>query len=309
MEQPLDALSMTAPILLSVPVTLGGSEFGTLSTLDLLLSSWVLGSIWCVVRIVRRSFILRRCLRSARPVDATLERMVEREAERIGVKKPTVLSLSWIQSHFLFGLRNPVLVWPETGDAIVASARSSVILHELAHLKRRDPLTSCLEVAARSLLWWNPLVWYAVAQSRRFKELACDAWVMAEQPEERNLYASALIQAIDLRTPSVLAGSSHGWIGSGSRIRERIRARRVRALERPERGLCHAALHEADADRLTRRNRHGSERSAHSRNLDEQSHPRPGPSRRSGRRHSRRKDPHSAEQRWGQRRDSMSTTT
>jgi len=224
LERPLDALSMPAPILLTVPVTLGGNELGILSVLDLLLSIWVLGFIWCAVRSVQRSFILHRCLRFARPVDASLERAVEREAKRIGVAKPTVVTLSWIQSPFLFGLRKPILIWPESGDAIVASARSSVILHELAHLKRRDPLTSCLEVAAQSLWWWNPLVWYAVAQSRRFKELACDAWVMAEQPEERNRYASALIQAIDLRTPSVLAGGSHGWIGSGSRIRERLRA-------------------------------------------------------------------------------------
>ncbi|MEZ5299703.1 MAG: M56 family metallopeptidase [Verrucomicrobiales bacterium] len=37
----------------------------------------------------------------------------------------------------------------------------SVILHELAHLKRRDPLAQWLTQLACALHWWNPLAWIA----------------------------------------------------------------------------------------------------------------------------------------------------
>jgi hypothetical protein len=54
-----------------------------------------------------------------------------------------------------------------------------VLLHELAHLRRRDPLTNGLLVLAQSVHWFNPLARFAVARCRAERELACDAVVMA----------------------------------------------------------------------------------------------------------------------------------
>jgi tetratricopeptide (TPR) repeat protein len=137
-----------------------------------------------------------------------------------------VCSLPSIRSPFLVGLRRPVLCWPEADGPIPPHARAAVILHELAHLKRRDHWTAGIEAAARCLWWWNPLVRYAAAQTRRLRELACDAWVVERHPQDRNAYARALLEAASAPSEPSPAGlgESLGWIGSGSRVRERLRA-------------------------------------------------------------------------------------
>ena len=198
------------------PWILGGFE-----TLILL---WAAGVVWFVARALLCSRRMRRCIRFAHRVDASLEIEVERLARGLGVRAPRVMSLPGARSPFLYGLRDPVLIWPKVGGPASDEARSAMILHELAHLKRRDPWTSWIEVAAPCLWWWNPLIWYAVAQSRRYKELACDASVMDERPEYRHVYASALIDAVRVKALRALPAESLGLIGSAARVRERLQS-------------------------------------------------------------------------------------
>ena len=49
-----------------------------------------------------------------------------------------------------------------------------MLLHELAHIRRRDSLANALSHAACALYWPNPLVWIAAARLRREAEIAAD---------------------------------------------------------------------------------------------------------------------------------------
>jgi len=49
-----------------------------------------------------------------------------------------------------------------------------LIVHELAHVRRRDHWVGWLELLTGLLWWWNPLYWYARHQLRENAELACD---------------------------------------------------------------------------------------------------------------------------------------
>ena len=53
-----------------------------------------------------------------------------------------------------------------------------VLLHELAHIRRRDCLVHCLAQAALALHWCNPLMWMALARLRAERERACDDLVL-----------------------------------------------------------------------------------------------------------------------------------
>ena len=59
-----------------------------------------------------------------------------------------------------------------------ATKRRSVLLHELAHIKRRDIETLWIANITSALLWFHPLVWYVRRQMRIERECACDDMVL-----------------------------------------------------------------------------------------------------------------------------------
>jgi len=99
----------------------------------------------------------------------------------------------------LFGLRKPCLLLP---DGLIQKLDERelrmVFLHELAHVKQGDILLNWVIIFARSLHWFNPLVWLAMRRLRADRELVCDAMVMSHLAiDERRAYGNTLIKLLD----------------------------------------------------------------------------------------------------------------
>ena len=89
-----------------------------------------------------------------------------------------VLESRHIASPCTWGVLTPVLLLPTAGDAWSESARHSALLHELAHVQRRDTVSALISRLACALHWYNPLVWLAAAHARNLQERACDDAVL-----------------------------------------------------------------------------------------------------------------------------------
>jgi beta-lactamase regulating signal transducer with metallopeptidase domain len=100
-----------------------------------------------------------------------------------------------------FGIVNPTVLLPADAEHWPFARRRDVMLHELAHVARRDCLTQLVSQAACALYWFDPLVWLAARALRGERERACDDAVVraGARPSE---YATHLLQvARDLRVP------------------------------------------------------------------------------------------------------------
>ncbi len=84
-----------------------------------------------------------------------------------------------------------------------------VLLHELAHLRRRDPAGRALFVFASPFLFWNPLFWWLARDASRCAELVADD--AAAQKVGKREYAQALLGLATFKHPRLLirAGGIH----------------------------------------------------------------------------------------------------
>ena len=141
------------------------------------LAIWLVGFSLILLRELLATFGLARWRRHAQPLSAsrwsaTLAR-ISTEIPRMRVFEST-----HIASPCTWGFLRPVLLLPSAGNAWPESARHSALLHELAHVRRLDALSTLISRLACALHWYNPLVWLAAQRVRTLQERACDDAVL-----------------------------------------------------------------------------------------------------------------------------------
>jgi len=100
-------------------------------------------------------------------------------AWQIGLMRPVqLLKTRRLSMPVTCGLMNAAILLPADADEWPMERRQVVLIHELAHVKRRDCLTQLFAQIACSVYWFNPLVWLASRQLRIERERACDDQVI-----------------------------------------------------------------------------------------------------------------------------------
>jgi TonB family protein len=114
------------------------------------------------------------------------------------------------------------VVLPETADEWDTERCSVVLLHELTHARRRDPLLWLMARVALALYWFHPLAWLAAARFRREQERSCDDAVVRAGAGQ-SAYASHLV---DLARSVAPAGAYSAALGMAatSDLEQRVRA-------------------------------------------------------------------------------------
>jgi uncharacterized surface protein with fasciclin (FAS1) repeats/formylglycine-generating enzyme required for sulfatase activity/beta-lactamase regulating signal transducer with metallopeptidase domain len=188
---------------------------------------WLVGTMIIVgisaARVVRfRRGLLVHCS----PADPEIRGVASSVAAELGVRRRfTVLTARSNAVPFVWGgLGGPVIVLPAAlaTDADAPSLRL-ILMHELAHVRRRDDLVRWLDWAVVAWLWWNPLAWIARRGLRSSEELACDAVVLRTCGASTREYGTCLVAAAESLAGSAFRTPAQACtMGDGGSLEQRI---------------------------------------------------------------------------------------
>ena len=85
----------------------------------------------------------------------------------------------------------PILLPPALLTGLSASQIEAILAHEIAHIRRHDYVVNLLQMAAETLLFYHPAVWWVSRQIRVERELCCDDFAVRVSGSPQD-YAHAL---------------------------------------------------------------------------------------------------------------------
>lgn len=169
------------------------------------------GVLLLLIRLGLQPLALRRLVRDSRAVTGeTWTRALDQAARQLRLRRPVRLLHSANEvMPMTFGTRRPTIIVPASAERWTDDRRSAVLLHELAHVARRDCATQTLTTVTCAVYWPHPGVWWAARRMRVERELACDDRVLTAGTEPRE-YAGHLLEIAHslgaARTPAIALG-------------------------------------------------------------------------------------------------------
>ena len=100
-----------------------------------------------------------------------------------------------------------------------------VLAHEKTHYRHKDHIWGALRCVLLAMYWFDPLVWWAAAVSKRDCELACDEAVTAAMEEARRRdYGRCLVELIPNRARGTALLAATSMSGSAGAMQRRLKA-------------------------------------------------------------------------------------
>ncbi len=202
---------------------------------------WLIGVALCGLFIMRRTAAVRRTLvaESESDVPSWILTILQSAEQQLGYGHRVQLRISpRLTSPAVMGAFKPTIILPrEVVERKDTREVEHMLLHELAHVKRRDLLFHAIALGIQTLQWFNPFVWLLRRRLIETIELCCDATVAARLEARSMDYRETLLRLVG-RTqglaqphPATLAFFGHSgqvidrldWLtrGSGRRLKQK----------------------------------------------------------------------------------------
>ncbi len=191
--------------------------WSTENSAQLALAVYLCGAFLILVRFGRALGSIHRITRSSRPIPRRTRRRLQPLAKRA---VPCLVS-DRISVPLTWGWFRPVILVPKSSCSWSRARWLAVLLHECAHIERRDYCYRLLQLLACATCWPNPLVWMVALLASREREKACDDRVVS-RGMNRIEYAEHLFAIARAASNSEPQGAM-GMAGS-SFLRDRVRS-------------------------------------------------------------------------------------
>jgi beta-lactamase regulating signal transducer with metallopeptidase domain len=170
---------------------------------------WVLASL---VRMLVSIVTLNRVRRATTPFPRAREvRLTHWQSIRsLGSRAAHLVVSDRVQSASVLGLGDAVIaVSPEAARRLTDEELDQVVLHEWAHVQRRDDYARLAQIAIRGIVGMHPAVWWIGRRLEIERETACDDYAVNITGRARNL-AVCLTKLADLQPRRVAATLAPG---------------------------------------------------------------------------------------------------
>lgn len=177
-----------------------------------LVEAWFAGVVFFSLRTAGGLIVVQRLRRNqTRPIASPLLEKCRALQRRMHIERVIrYCECLALEAPAVIGWFRPIVLLPVTAlSGLSEDQLAAVISHELAHIRRLDSLINLFQIAAETLLFYHPAVWWLNKRIRAERENCCDdaALAVCGNPVE---YARALTLMEEWRQRPALAMAANG---------------------------------------------------------------------------------------------------
>jgi beta-lactamase regulating signal transducer with metallopeptidase domain/protocatechuate 3,4-dioxygenase beta subunit len=187
---------------------------------------WLFGVTIIALKLIVRTLQLRRSLKRSSPInDPRITDILTTCQRRLDTRrKVKIRQTDAVAVPSIYGFLRPSILLPNGFiDSFSPAELEYVFTHELAHLKRLDPLWNAWATFLQVLHWPNPIAWYVSKRIRADQELATDYLVLrsTENPDPK-AYGETILKTLKGLSQPRLTPGTIGMADDNRNLRHRF---------------------------------------------------------------------------------------
>jgi prepilin-type processing-associated H-X9-DG protein len=185
---------------------------------------WNFGVALLALRLITSLFLTNILgFRARRVHDSDLVEALTQQSAALGISR--VPNMAWCKKvtvPMVVGIVRPVILLPLSfSNGLTTRQVEMILCHELAHIRRLDPIVNLMQRLLETVLFYHPAVWFVSRQIREQRELCCDDAVTKIHGQPRE-YADSLVELAIHSTQSKPYSTAMSAIGTKSEFSRRI---------------------------------------------------------------------------------------
>jgi bla regulator protein BlaR1 len=187
------------------PISSGWQQ-SVIRTFDFVSIIWFIGVLLLALRLAGGMRVIHGMRRQGvSPLSAAWEERMQLLAHKAGLHRSiTYLQSQTVSIPTVIGIFKPVVIIPAMIiSGLPAEQLETIIVHELAHIRRHDFLINILQSIMEALFFYHPVVWIISENVRQEREKCCDDYAV-KVCGKVSLYIRALACLSELQISAVI---------------------------------------------------------------------------------------------------------